>query len=153
LKYCIDTSSLMDARHRWYPPALFPSLWSRIEALIASGGLISSDEVFHELERKDDKLLKWGKERRGMFLPLSDAVQEAARKILKQFPRLVDARTGKSFADPFVIATAEVTDTTVVTGEKPTGSPDRPKIPDVCEHFEIPWINIVGMIRQEGWAF
>lgn len=153
MKYCIDTSSLLDGARRWYPREVFPGLWKQMEALVESGLLISSEEVLRELERKDDELATWAKQRKAMFLPLSDGVQARAKEILDEFPRLVDGRTGKSFADPFVIATAMETDTTVVTGEKPTGSRTRPKMPDVCDRFDVPWMGLIDMIREEGWSF
>jgi len=153
LKYCIDTSALMDAWVRWYPIGYFPSLWDEIDALIDEKIIISSEEVLRELERKEDALHAWAKQRKDVFLPLSDEVQEAANGILTQFPTMVDDRSGKSFADPFVVATAKTTDTIVVTGEKGTGSVRRPKIPDVCESFDVPWLSIVGLIAEEGWSF
>ncbi|MCD4825105.1 MAG: DUF4411 family protein [Phycisphaerae bacterium] len=143
----------MDAWCRWYPPALFPSLWEKIDHMVTGSILVSSDEVYRELERKDDSLFTWAKDRKDIFLPLSDDVQSEVTSILDSFPRLVDARTGKSFADPFVIATAKVTNTIVVTGEFPTSSKQRPKIPDVCNDLEIPWLNIVAMIQEESWTF
>jgi hypothetical protein len=143
----------MDAWVRWYPLRLFPSLWERIDSLIQEGNIISSEEVLRELERKEDSLHGWAKERKAMFQPLSDQVQEAVNRVLAQFRAMVDDRSGKSFADPFVVATAMTTDTVLVTGEKPTGSARRPKIPDVCEHFGIPWMSMVELIEEEGWSF
>ncbi|MFH1730106.1 MAG: DUF4411 family protein [Planctomycetota bacterium] len=153
MKYCIDTSSLMDAWRRWYPPDLFPSLWAKLDELVSNGDLISSEEVLRELERKEDGLLAWANEHSGMFLPLSDEIQEITQQILDGFPKLVDSRTGKSFADPFVIATARATGTTVVTGERLEGSVSRPKIPSVCNELGIPWIGTVQLISSEGWKF
>lgn len=143
----------MDAWCRWYPPDLFPTVWTRLESLITQGHLISSEEVLRELERKEDALFAWANAHKAMFLPLSEDVQAATNTILAQFRTLVDGRTGKSFADPFIIATAQVTGTVVVTGEQPTGRPDRPKIPDVCAHFGIPWINTVELFKREKWRF
>ena len=72
---------------------------------------------------------------------------------MSSYPRLVDARTGKSFADPWVIATAHVNSCIVITGEKPTGKLDRPKIPDVCGDMSVRCMGFVDVIRQEGWRF
>jgi len=66
---------------------------------------------------------------------------------------LVDGRTGKSFADPFVIATAISKQYTIVTGERATGTRNRPKIPDVCRDLNIQCIGFTDLIRQEGWRF
>lgn len=154
MTYCIDTSALMDAWIRNYPQEAFPTLWRKIDVLIDDGRLISSEEVLHELERKEgDALHAWAKGRRAIFAPLDDAVQACASEIMAKHPQLVDSRTGKSFADPWVIATACAKDSTVVTGEKPTGKPARPKIPDVCLDMNIPCISFVDLILQEGWRF
>jgi hypothetical protein len=62
MSYCIDTSALIDAAIRWYPPDVFPSLWTRVEALIETGRLISSEEVLLELEQKEGDILhEWAK--------------------------------------------------------------------------------------------
>lgn len=154
MKYCIDTSALMDAWVRWYPREMFPTLWEEVDALIEGARLISSEEVLQELERKEgDTLHERAKERRDMFLPLDNDIQTCELQIMANHPQLVDKRTGKSFADPWVIATAHTNDCTVVTGEKPTGSSDRPKIPDVCQEMRIRCISFVDLIRQEKWRF
>jgi hypothetical protein len=143
----------MDAWQRWYPPEFFPSLWANLDHLVREQRLLTSDEVLHELERKTDDLHLWVKERKQICVALTDEVQGEVAAILGAFPTLVDSRTGKSFADPFVIATAKVTSTIVVTGERPTGAAHRPKIPDVCNHYGVEWISIVELIRRERWKF
>jgi predicted nucleic acid-binding protein len=152
--YCIDTSGLIDAWTRWYPPEVFASLWARIDALIETNRLVSSEEVLQELERKEgDALHVWAVERNHCFLPLDEEIQRHAVSIMATHPRLVDGRTGKSFADPWVIATAQSRGCAVVTGEKPTGHPDRPKIPDVCKNMGIRWLSVTDLIRAEQWRF
>jgi len=144
----------MDAWVRWYPEEMFPTLWEKVDALIDEGRLISSEEVLQELERKEGHTLyEWARKRHGLFLPLDDGIQTCASQIMTSHPRLVDGRTGKSFADPWVIATAHTNDCIVVTGEKPTGSPERPKIPDVCRDMRIRCFSFVELIRQERWRF
>lgn len=154
MTYCIDTSALIDAWIRWYPPDSFPTLWARIAELVDTTQLISSDEVLQELKRKEgDSLFRWAKEHERMFLPLDADVQLRVNTIMKTHPRLVDGRTGKSFADPFVIATAQVRNGVVITGEGATGAVDRPKIPDVCRDLNIPCIRFTDLIRRESWRF
>jgi len=154
VKYCIDTSALMDAWMRWYPAEMFPTLWEKVDALIDDARLISSEEVLLELERKEgDTLHDWAKERNDIFLPLDDSIQTCHSQIMASYPRLVDGRTGKSFADPWVIATAHTNNCIVVMGEEPTGTLDRPKIPDVCQDMRIRCIKFVDLIRQERWRF
>jgi hypothetical protein len=40
----------------------------------------------------------------------------------------------------------------VVTQEKPSRG-NRPKIPDVCQHYDIECISVAGLFRKEGWKF
>jgi hypothetical protein len=153
VKYCFDTSVLIQSWNDVYPPASFPGLWTRLGELIDSGDIVSSDEVKREIEAKDDLLLAWCKPRDGMFLPLTEAIQTTATGLLAALPRLVDARTGKSMADPFVVATAHETGTILVTQERPTGTLTRPKIPEACGHLGVRWMNLLGVIQAEGWVF
>jgi hypothetical protein len=66
---------------------------------------------------------------------------------------LVDVERGRSQADPFVIATARLTGATVITQERPSGNPGRPKIPDVCHGEDIRSRTLLQMILELGWQF
>jgi predicted nucleic acid-binding protein len=121
--------------------------------MIKSGELLSPDEVLFELEQKDDEIHKWAKVHSTMFVALDQQVQEATQEILTQFPRLVGAMKDRNRADPFVIALAKVKAANVVTGEKSSGTRDRPRIPNVCDHFEISHRTLLQLIRDKGWTF
>jgi O-methyltransferase involved in polyketide biosynthesis len=153
LRYSIDTSAILDGWIRYYPPDTFPGLWERMDELIAAGQLIATEEVLHELAKKDDDVHAWAKEREEMFIPIDDQIQPVVADILEQFEKLLDTRKNRSAADPFVIALAQIEDCTVVTGEKLTESLDRPNIPDVCRALDIPDFNLLQMMRNEGWKF
>jgi uncharacterized protein DUF4411 len=153
LTYCIDTSALLDGWERWYPPEIFPSLWKRLAALIKEGKLIAPEDVLIELKKKDDDLTKWVKAQAGLFQPLDIPTQEALREVMGSFERLVNTQKDRSTADPVVIALAKARGFAVVTGEKPSGNPSRPKIPDVCESFSIRHLNLTMLIRENGWTF
>lgn len=49
MHYSVDTSSILDAWRRYYPPDVFPALWTNLDRLIASGSLRATDEVRIEL--------------------------------------------------------------------------------------------------------
>lgn len=153
MRYCIDTSSLLDGWVRYYPPDVFPSFWRNLEAMIAAGELISPDEVLRELAKKEgDTLHQWAKRHEALFHPLDEVVQRATAEILTAFPRLVDSRRDRGKADPFVIALAKVQTCAVITGEKHTGIPDKPKMPDVCTHYSIPCISLLQLFREKKWS-
>lgn len=151
--YCFDTSALMDGWNRYYPPDVVPPLWDQLERLADAGVIICPDEVLREISRKDDALHKWAKKRPRLFHPLDDPTQLAVTEVLTVFPKLVDTRRNRSVADPFVIAMGRVRSATVVTGEKAVGTAERPRIPNVCGHFNVRCINMLDFIREQGWVF
>jgi hypothetical protein len=154
LKYSIDTSAILDGWRRYYPRDVFPVVWMRLEGLIEEGDLQASHEVLIELEKRDDEVHAWAKDRKeGMFVQIDDEQQVCVASILKDHEKLVDTRRNRSAADPFVIALAEVTGCAVVTGEKGTGSLDRPNIPDVCKVRGVRCLGLLELFREQGWRF
>ncbi len=154
--YSLDTSALIAAFHERYPIENFDSLWHRIEELIRNGRLKMSQIVFEEAMR-DTEIKQWCDQnqlKQDFQVTIDEAVQEHVNEVLSQFPRLVDNRTGKSGADPWVIALALTFENcVVVTEENPTHSQNRPKIPDVCAYFNLQCIKIVDLIKKENWIF
>ena len=151
--YSIDTSSIIHGWYRYYPPDVFLAVWQELDSIILDGRLIATEEVLHELEKQDDDVYKWAKQRSQLFIPLDIPIQRAGASIINAHPRLVDNRRNRSAADPFVIALAQIEDATVVTGENPTNNAEKPNIPDVCRAMNIPCINLLQLIRLEGWKF
>jgi hypothetical protein len=152
--YCIDTSALIHAWVRAYPPDVLPPMWDRLGDLIAVGSLIAPVDVLVELEKKEgDSLCEWCKERPGMFREI-DGFQDQIGYVMGKYPRLVDTVKGKSGADPMVIALALSGNPklTVVTEEK-GGSIDRPKMPYVCGEEELRQIDFLQLIRDQKWTF
>jgi hypothetical protein len=118
----------------------------------ASGRVILAiDEVYRELEKKDDAAFQWLKARRVMVVDLDTTVQQRVTAILALHPRLIDTRRNRSSGDPFVIALAQIHGLSVVTGEKPSGVLAKPNIPDVCIALGVTWMNVLSMFRQERW--
>lgn len=151
--YIIDTSALLDGWVRYYPPDVFPQLWTYLEGMIVSGELLSPDEVLSELSQKDDAVYEWARVNSAMFVPLDEEIQRATAEILSQFPRFVGTMKDRNRADPFVIALAKIKQAVVVTGEKSIGTRDRPRIPIVCDHFGIGHRTLLQLIRGKGWTF
>jgi hypothetical protein len=148
--YSIDSSGILDL-FRYYPPDVFPTIWDQIDAAIQSKTILAIDEVYRELEKKDDVAFQWLKARRTIVVELDAEIQRAVTSLLASHPRLVDTRRSRSSGDPFVVALAQSRELSVVTGEKPSGVLAKPNIPDVCVALKIPWLNVLSMFRKEGW--
>lgn len=150
-RYSLDTSALLNTWRKFYPPDVFPSLWQRVEELADSGTLVASEEVLVELERKDDEVYAWAKERAQMFVPIDAQVQQVVRRVLRDYPRLLDTRRSRSGADPFVIALADILGCAVVTYETRSNNASRPRIPDVCDAMGVRCVSFLDFIREQGW--
>ena len=152
LVYSIDSSALIHGWRRAYRPKNFRFVWDRFDTLIEEGRLRASIEVYNELEKKDDELFKWCKDRKSaMFVEIDDDTQMHVARIMKTYPRLVDTVKGRSGADPFVIALATtVTPSMVVITEE---APGKTRIPDVCSAEKIQYCGLADMIEREDWSF
>jgi len=122
-----------------------------MEAAAHTGVVLAVDEVYRELEKKDDDAFQWVKARRMMVVALDTEIQRNVGAILSAHPRLIDTRKNRSSGDPFVIALAQCRRLTVVTGEKASGIIAKPNIPDVCDALHVPCMNVLAMFRKEGW--
>lgn len=152
--YSVDTSALIDGLERYYRPANFPSLWERIDALIAQGRLFCTEEVLLEATARDLPTKAWCELRKERLVVVTDAaVAVETRALLGRYPTMTKALKGRNRADPFVIAVAKMRGATVVTGEGQDGSATRPKIPWVCRQVGVPCIRLAELITQEGWSF
>lgn len=151
MPFSLDTSGLLDAWVRYYPPDVFPAIWHLMDSAAKSGEILVIDEVLREVERKDDGLVRWIKDRPGMVIPIDNPIQRHVMEIMTRYSRLVDTRKNRSGCDPWVIALARERRLTVVTAEKKSGTLARPKIPDVCDDLGIPCIETIDLFRRQGW--
>lgn len=158
MRYCIDTSGLTNGWKN-YSPDFLPDLWKDIEDLIDGGGLISAEEVLRELEVGGDDLYQWALKRPVMFVPSADiGIQQAVAQILSnpEHAKLIPLNsTAKTIADPYVIATAKVQGCTVISNERLqlSPSPNKTKIPNVCQDLGITHLTFLEFIKAQGWIY
>ena len=154
--YSLDTSALIAAYRERYPIENFPAFWRKIEELITNNRLKMSEVVFEEAMREND-IKEWCEQnalKQDFQWPIDESMQIKVNEILSIFPKLLDDRSGKSGADPWVVALAMISRNCIVlTEEGPTTSPNRPKIPEACNHFGVEYIKLVDLIRRENWVF
>jgi len=87
MSYSVDTSALMNAWNRHYPPDVFGGVWKRIDDLIDDGRFLAVDPVLDELEKQDDDLIAWAAARKRMFVPLEPAIQLRAKEVVNDSRR------------------------------------------------------------------
>lgn len=144
--WCLDTSAFVNPWNKTYPPDIAPGYWTGIVRLLQDDRLAISEEVRGEIEQVEDELLLWVKANITYWYPLTDEVQSVVTEVMASHPKLVDARKGRSRADPFVIATAAAANATVVTTEE-YGTPKKPKVPLVCDAYDIQCVGLLDFIR------
>ena len=151
-RYSLDTGCLINGWQHHYPPDMFAPVWDHLDQLIESGIVVASAEVLFELERQDDEVHAWAKQRNHMFLDLIVPLQDQVSYLMKNYPKLVS--TGRNRADPFVVGLARLRDDplTVVTEEtRFRAGPNKPKIPFICDQEGIPCVSLVKLLRDTGW--
>jgi hypothetical protein len=153
MTYVFDTSALIGAWIRSYPPDAFPRLWGELDGLAVSGRLLVPDEVYDELKVQDDELFQWVKDRKSQIVcPATRALLVEAKEVLASHPFLTKTGTGRGRADPFVIALAAIRGCPVVTSEQ-GGTAVKPRIPYVCIDRSVACLNFLELIRAEAWTF
>ena len=153
MPFSIDTSGILDAWVRHYPPDVFPAIWSHMDIAAKNGEIFLIDEVVLELGRKADDVYDWVIQRETMIVSISKEIQIHLAEIMSKYGRLVDTKRNRSGCDPWVIALAKSRGLTVVTAEKASGNLTKPKIPDVCKDLGISCIEIIDFFRTQGWKW
>ena len=144
-RYVLDTSALVDLKNE-YPPKLFPSLWSKFNALCSAGEIIAPREVRKEIELGSDELLDWVKEYSTIFLAPTASEGAFTGKLQVDNPNWVDPNGTKPMADPFVLAMAKDRDLPLI-------SHDKKQLLHVAKQIGVKCVRIPELVEREGWKF
>lgn len=158
MRYCIDSSALIDLGERHYPENLpvFSPIWVYVYEAIDSGELISVDYVKVELEKKaGDWRTKFLGKSDGMFLISEQIEQEYAGLVLEIEARDEFSRNGHrdrfmSGADPWLIALARSmpNQCTVVSSE--TKSLSNYGLGAVCSVLGVDHMNLLELFKEKN---
>jgi hypothetical protein len=155
--YCLDTNALitLDAYYPKKEPA-FKAIWQEIEKLVKEGNMFTIKLVEDEIKKYqgDNFSKRWINARKKQFIrPINSEIWEAGQKIVSEHSELLDKKKllqNEPEADPFLIALAYVTGSTIITQE----SKEKPnKIPAVASHYQIRCINLFDFFNEQGLAF
>lgn len=156
MSYVFDNGPL-SALFRNYYRSRFPSLWQRFDQLVDAGRLVSTREVFREIEDSSiESLLAWAKDNRELFATPTAEEGAFVAKIyaVPHFQQNIEQKKllrGGKVADAFVIARAACESRTVVTTE--LMRPNAVKIPNICRHFGVKCLSLADFMEAEGWTF
>jgi hypothetical protein len=126
--------------------------------MVESGVAISVREVHNEIKNfaRKDELETWAKNHPDFFRDPTPAELAFITQIYS-VPHFLNSISqqkllkGGPFADPFVIAKAHEEHGTVVTQERLM--PNAAKIPNICDHFKIPCVNLQEFLKAQNWSF
>ncbi len=154
--YIFDTNSFRVLQS--YYPQTFQSFWDSFNRLVQDARVFSVREVLNELLNQLTRphLIDWVDANKPIFRTPTAEETEFVAQILAvpHFAPLISRDNilkGRPVADPFVIAAGKIFGACVVTEE--ANLPNAAKIPNVCNHFGIPWTNLEGFLEKERWSF
>lgn len=159
-RYLIDSNFWINAAH-YYPIDLFPSFWETIKGLIEDGTIAIHEMVLNEINEKEDFLGPW----------LTGTVSFSRAKISQEGfsiylglcawaennpqynEKAIDEFKENSRADAWICAEAKAGNFTVVTDERSSNSPNKVKIPNVCNANGIQCISNFEFMRINNFRF
>ncbi|MCB0525931.1 MAG: DUF4411 family protein [Lewinellaceae bacterium] len=157
--YCLDTNIFIQAQNGPYAMDIVPAFWDWLDQKVDDGNLFSSIMVYQEITAGTDDLADWAKARNnsGLFEAPSPNAQQLigviSNYVLTNYQQ-AEANFFLQGADPWVIAQAQATNAKVVTMEKLVGANSKKvKIPNICEHFGIEWLNTYQLLRELNARF
>ena len=160
--YLLDANVYIDGHRRYYAFDLCPGFWDCLIHHFNAGRILSIDRVRDELLEQRDALSRWVEIDcpTGMFVTsLENAVTDAYREVMSwvyasaQFYPQAKNDFSRG-ADGWLVAYARVHNAIVITLE--TYRPNvqsRIPLPNVCDHFRVPRLNTIEMLRELGVRF
>jgi hypothetical protein len=159
-RFILDASVFIQAYRSYYHFDIAPGFWNALIQHASTGVLLSIDRVKAEIDKGKDDLSKWANSHfHGWFesTAVDDVLAtygEVIRWAMAQ-SQYTDAAKAKfadeENADARVVAYAKAKGCVVVTQEKPAPqSKTEVKVPDVCNAFDVPWIDTFEMMRRLG---
>jgi predicted nucleic acid-binding protein len=157
-KYCLDANVLIQAWQKYYNPKFCPDYWDILIELGKQDKIFIPELVYEEITRTEDDLSSWVKASKIPIKKISEPVTICLQKIYAVNPvhkNLVDNITGRSLADPWVIAHSLHENAIVVTKEEKITALNskRIRIPNVCDNMGVRWMNDFQFIDELGIKF
>ncbi len=159
--YVLDANVFIEAARRYYAFDIAPPFWERLVHYASNGRVQSIDRIKEELERGKDELATWARDNfSDAFASTNEEnVIESYTEIMRwvqdqsQFSDAAKADFATS-ADGWLVAYARSNGCIVVTHELPaTDVKKRVPIPNICDVFDVSYIDTFKMLRELGVRF
>jgi hypothetical protein len=155
--YWLDTDILVWAKNSPYPfdSRVGAEFWKLMEEGFKSGRVKMSNRVYKEItegREEKDQLASWLSIREHLCLPTTKEIYAFSREIANY---LYGGEHGYAMrwvnrfatgADAWAIAYAAVDRGAVATREESAPKSKKPKIPDVCKHFNVKCIHLPKLV-------
>ena len=160
--YLIDTNTLIDAKNRYYHFDICPGFW---KAILTNNNIKTIEMVIQEIKDGKDELKDWIIENEQIIktklIEIDNKIQQNFIEIADyvennlKLPPISEKERFLSKADPWLIATAKEYDYTVVTQEQfiNDSKTKKIKIPNICTCFNVKYISLFDLLKQENIQF
>ena len=156
MAYLLDSSTLIDAKNRYYGFGICPGFWQWLCRANAQGLVMSIDRVRDELMQRQDDLTKWCKNRKPFFVDTEDGKTVDSQRILAGWVNGSYSSAAQSVffraADFTLVAHAHAHKHTAVTGEVAAYGA-QVKIPNACKELAVPHVTVFQMLSKEKVKF
>lgn len=158
--YCLDTNVFFTPGNLYYPMDFSPSYWDMIDRHTEDGSVLILDQVYQELTKGESDVSDWIKERKDSGLVKEFHDEETQ----KEYQKIADHVASGDYkpevvaeflsgADPWIIAACKAHQLVLVTKETYSDSKKKIKIPNICQEFDVEYIDDFKMIRRLNAKF
>lgn len=152
--FVLDSNIFIEAHRRYYSFDICPGFWDALTYYCFENKLFSIDRVLEELQGKD-LLSEWAKNTaHNLFVSTrEEAIYTRYAEIMtwvnrQEFSERAKAEFARG-ADGWLVAYVLVHGGLLVTHEKPVIQvKNRVPIPNVCNHFNVEYLNTFSMLRE-----
>ena len=161
-RYLLDTNIFVEAHRRHYPFDVFPILWERIIDISSRNLICSIDKVEREINTNQDELTQWCSLKLTPDFFKNSSVSIDTYMVIANWTynheqytqEAKDEFLATDLADSWLVAYAKEKDLVIVTHEISQPQIKRKiKIPEVCEAFEVRYVNLIQMFREINEIF
>ncbi len=150
--YIFDTNVFITLGN--FYPGRFPTIWEHINELASKDDLISSREVYKELDNScgEEHINIWVENNKYVFKIPTNEECIIVTEIFKErrhrsLVKKKNIQVGRPVADPFLIAMAKIRNGIIITQEAPS------RMPEICKEFGVICLNLEVFFEKENLKF